>query len=239
MPRLEPHALWHLTQTAGLEPGRFIADSAGRCCAWRSPRSGYDPPAARRAFAASRCSSGANASAPWSRRCCSSTALRRGWCCARRISRSSISRRSSPRPRSMPSSPTAPRSPSRRATPSPSSSSRTRRATRSIRRGARHCDRMGALHLGHQRPAEAGRAYARQPYRARSMTSMAKRKARCGAPSTTSAVMAGCRSCCARWSAAPRWCSRKPASRSRLSSTVPAPAASRISRARRRIGAAR
>jgi non-ribosomal peptide synthetase component F len=30
MPGLEPQALWHLTQTAGPESGRFIADSAGR-----------------------------------------------------------------------------------------------------------------------------------------------------------------------------------------------------------------
>ncbi len=30
MPRLEPQALWHLTQSAGIEPGRFVADSAGR-----------------------------------------------------------------------------------------------------------------------------------------------------------------------------------------------------------------
>ena len=30
MPLPEPHTLWHLTKTAGVESGRFIADSAGR-----------------------------------------------------------------------------------------------------------------------------------------------------------------------------------------------------------------
>ena len=47
------------------------------------------------------------------------------------------------------------------------SSSRTRRAIRSIRHLIADRDRMGAVHLGHQRPAKIGRAYARQPHRPR------------------------------------------------------------------------
>ena len=107
---------------------------------------------------------------------------------------------------------------------------------RAAARAAR--DRVDPADLRHHRCAKARPALRSRASPARSPGSRAAARAvSCGAPSTTSAATAACRSSCARCTPA-RWCCRRRPSRWSISSRAPPPPASPTSRARPRTGAA-